>query len=86
MEPIVKRYLIRILNTISVSLLWLAINSTAGIMYDLAFIHEKVQLKNLLFYAWFLLSFVAFIWYVVWLWSKPLKQEGDEYPSDDQLL
>jgi hypothetical protein len=78
MEPIVKRYLIRILNTLSVGLFWLAINSTAGIMYDLAFVHDHIMLKNILFYIWFLLSLAGFIWYVVWLWSKPLKLDEDE--------
>lgn len=78
MEPRVKRYLIRILNTLSLGLLWMVINSTAGIMYDLAFIHEQIQLKNILFYAWFLLSLAAYLWYVVWLWKKPLGSEDDD--------
>ncbi len=41
MEPGIRKYLIRIVNTLSLGLLWLALNSTAGIMYDLAFVHEK---------------------------------------------
>jgi len=78
MEPGVKRYLIRILNTLSLGLLWLTINSTAGIMYDLAFIHDHITWKNILFYIWFLLSFAGYIGYVIWLWKKPLNLDQDE--------
>lgn len=72
MEPGVKEYLLRIVNTIALGLLWMATNSTAGIMYDLAFVHEKVRLGNVLFYVWFLLSLGAYLWYVIRLWRKPI--------------
>ncbi len=75
MEPGIKKYLIRILNTLSLGLLWLAVNSTAGIMYDLAFVHEHIMLKNVLFYVWFVISLVAYLWYVIWLWKKPIDFE-----------
>ncbi|SJZ80784.1 hypothetical protein SAMN04488132_104333 [Sediminibacterium ginsengisoli] len=77
MEPGVKEYMIRILNTLSVGLLWMAINSTAGIMYDLAFIHDHVRTVNILFYIWFVISLAAYLWYVFRLWRKPIK--FDEY-------
>ena len=72
MEPEVRQYLIRILNTLSVGLLWMVINSTLGIMYDLAFVHEHITTGNILFYIWFILSFGAFLWWVIRLWSKPI--------------
>jgi len=75
LEPGVRAYLIRILNTISVSLLWFTINTTAGIMYDYAFIHEKATMGNIIFYAWFIISLVAFLWYIIRLWKKPLNIE-----------
>lgn len=75
MEPGVREYLIRIVNTLSIGLLWMAINSTAGIMYKLAFVEEKLQWKNVLFYCWFLLSFAAFLWYIYRLWKKPIDFE-----------
>lgn len=75
MEPGVKEYLKRIVNTISLSLLWMVINSTAGIMYDWAFVHDKIRLGNVLFFTWFLLSLAALLWYVVRLWSKPIDFE-----------
>lgn len=75
MEPGIKEYLTRILNTLAVGLLWLAINTTAGIMYDHAFVHGEIDLGNILFYAWFLISLVAFLWWVIRLWKKPLHFE-----------
>lgn len=76
MEPGVKEYLIRILNTLSLGLLWMAINSTAGIMYDLAFVHNTITLGNVLFYGWFLVSLTAFLWYIIRLWRKPIDFEN----------
>ena len=75
MEPGVKEYLLRILNTISLGLLWMAINSTAGIMYDYAFVHDTITTGNILFYIWFLLSLTAYLWWVIRIWRKPLHFE-----------
>ena len=72
MEPGVRQYLIRILNTLSIGVLWMAINSTLGIMYDFAFVHEKISTSNILFYIWFILSLGTFLWWVIRLWSKPI--------------
>ncbi len=77
MEPGVREYLIRILNTISVGLLWLAINSTMGIMYDYAFIHDKLTAGNIIFYVWFISSLSLFLWWVIRLWSKPINFNED---------
>ncbi|MBV9988937.1 MAG: hypothetical protein JO301_14760 [Chitinophagaceae bacterium] len=75
MEPGVKKYLIRIVNTLSLGLLWMALNSTFGIMYDYAFIHDRLSIGNILFYTWFLASLTAFLWWVVKIWSKPINFE-----------
>ncbi len=75
MEPGVREYLIRILNTIAVGLLWMAINSTMGIMHDYAFIHERITTGNIVFYIWFIVSLTLFLWWVIRLWSKPIEFE-----------
>lgn len=75
MEPGVKQYLIRILNTLALGLLWMAINSTLGIMYDFAFVHEHVTTGNILFYIWFAISLAAYLWWVIRVWSKPIDFE-----------
>ena len=75
MEPGVKEYLLRIVNTISLGVVWMAINSTFGIMYDYAFIHEHITTGNIIFYIWFLISLVAFLWWLIRVWSKPIHFE-----------
>lgn len=75
MEPAARAYLIRIINTLSVGLIWLVINSTAGIMYGWAFPKEKISLGNILFYVWLAISFAGLLIYIIKLWSKPLDFE-----------
>jgi len=75
MEPGVREYMLRIVNTMSLGLLWMAINSTAGIMYDLAFINDHLRLGNILFYLWFVASLAVYLWWVIRLWRKPLHFE-----------
>jgi hypothetical protein len=74
-EPGVREYLMRILNTLSLGLLWMALNSTFGIMYQFAFVQEHVTLGNILFYCWFLISLSAYLWWVIRVWKKPLNIE-----------
>jgi len=75
MEPEIKEYLLRIAKTVFMCLLWMAVNSTIGIMFDLAFIHDKISLPNIIFYVWFVVTLALLVWYYVRLWKKPL---GDE--------
>lgn len=72
MEPEVRAYLIRIVNTISMSLLWMIINTTAGIKFGYAYWGNNFSTGNTLFYIWLTISFIAIIWYMKRLWSKPL--------------
>ena len=65
----------RIVNTLSVGLVWMVINTTLGIKNEYAFIQDKVTRGNIIFYAWFIISLVAFLWWVIRLWSKPIHFE-----------
>jgi hypothetical protein len=71
-EPGIREYLIRIINTISLALLWMGINTTAGIMFDYGFIHEHITTGNIIFYIWFVLSLSLFLWRIIKIWSKPI--------------
>ena len=75
MEPEIKEYLLRIAKTVFMCLLWMAVNSTIGIMFDLAFIHDNISLPNIIFYVWFVVTLALLVWYYVRLWKKPF---GDE--------
>lgn len=69
MEPEVREFLARISQTIGVVVLWMFINSTAGIMFGLAFIHNHITVGNVIFYIWFAASLVLMIWLLVKLWK-----------------
>jgi hypothetical protein len=56
MEPEVKNFLSKIVTSFSTGLLWLLINSTIGIYFNLAFFENKPSTGNYIFYVWFLVS------------------------------
>jgi len=72
LEPEIREYLIRIVNTIGIVILWMIINSTTGIMLGYAFMDGGLTLGNVIFYAWLLLSSAFVIRHLIKLWSKPL--------------
>ena len=71
MEQGIREFLKRILNAMSVALLWMLINATAGVKFKLGFPEGAVKLGNILFYIWFVASLVWLVWYIVRLWKKP---------------
>lgn len=70
MEPEVKEFLSRISLSIGLAVLWMSINSTAGIMYDLAFIHGHLSIGNIIFYIWFIASIVIMVRLYIRLWKN----------------
>lgn len=69
MEPEVREFLARISQTIGVVVLWMFINSTVGIMFDLAFVHDHITVGNIIFYLWFIVSIVLMVWLLRRLWK-----------------
>ena len=63
----IKEFLVRIVNTISVILVWMLINMCVGIYFDFAFFEHKPTIWNCLFYIWFIFSFT---WVIVHLKKK----------------
>ena len=85
MEPVIVAYFIRIVRSLSVGFLCLILDSTFGIMYNYAFINNKISLGNVLFYSWFLLSTIACAWYIIKLWKKPFHSEVDNHLDDSTI-
>lgn len=73
MDPEVKRYFRKIINSFSVGLLWLLSISTAGLFFDLAITGEGIKWYNIIFYAVALISFAGLIFYYYKVWSKKEK-------------
>jgi hypothetical protein len=70
MEPEAKKYLLKVLNSLSFGLLWLALNVLGGLYWGYAIIEEKLSLSNILYFAWFLLSLVALLYCYYRIWRK----------------
>jgi hypothetical protein len=70
MEPEVREFLQRVSFSIGIAAAWMFINSTAGIWFDLAFIHDHVSVGNIIFYIWFVASIVIMIWMYMRLWRR----------------
>ena len=70
MDPEVKKYFRKIMNSFSVGLIWMMTIATAGLFFRLGEIRNGIKWYNIFFYALFLLSFLALIFYFYKVWNK----------------
>ena len=70
MEPDIKKYLAKLLNSMSIVLIWLLINAMLRIYLELAFFNDCIQLVNIIFYVWFLASFIFLLYYLYKQWKN----------------
>lgn len=61
MEPEMVAFLKRVGKSLTVAFCWLAITATAAIKGDNAFVGDHVNLGNILFYVWLIVSIVMLI-------------------------
>lgn len=76
MEPEVKAFLALIINSLAMALLWMMVNMTAGVYYNLAFFEEQISIWNILYYIFFLTTFVMLVVYLRKKW-KGFKEIGE---------
>jgi hypothetical protein len=69
-DPDVKKFLLKVLNSISMSLLWLIACATGGIYYELGYSAGKPVIYTILFYAAMLISLLLLIRYLYNTWNK----------------
>ena len=77
MEPDVKAFLILIINTIAMGLIWLIINMTIGIYFNFAFFDQQPSLGNILYYIFFVVTLTLLLLYLRKKW-KGWKEPGEE--------
>ncbi len=77
MEPGIREFFKRLVTTISLLILWMAVNVTIGIKYNYAFFEDSVHWYNIVFYIWLIATFVALIWFYKKLWEKPIENLND---------
>lgn len=80
MDPEAVAFLRRIVKTLTIGFIWLALTCTFAIKGDNAFITGTLRLGNVLFYLWFIASVVALVFIYKKLWGSDLKfdQEKNE--------
>jgi len=76
MEPEVKAFLVLIIQSLWMVLLWMMVNMTAGIYFDLAFFEDRLSVWNVLYYIFLLSSFIMLILYLRKKW-KGFKEIGE---------
>ncbi len=72
MEPEMRAFFIRIVNTMCIIIVWMLLNATIGIMLQWGFIYDRITLGNIIFYTWLIASLVLSIWMIRNIWKKPL--------------
>jgi hypothetical protein len=70
MEPDVRKYLFKVLNSLCYGLLWLALNVLGGLYWGYATINGKLTVGNVLFFTWFILSLAALLYSYYRIWRK----------------
>lgn len=69
MEPEVKKYLKKVLNSFFVGAFWLITIATAGIFFRLGFIGDGIKWYNVLFYVVAILSVFFLVRYYSKVWK-----------------
>lgn len=69
MEQETRDFLIRIINTISIVLLWMLVNVFIGIYKGFAFFDGHPRWPNFLFYAFFLAGLIWMVRYLMKKWK-----------------
>ena len=69
MDPEVKRYFRKIMNSFAFGLLWMLTLSTAGLFFKLAYVEDHLRWYNIAFYVFCLVSFAALLWYYYHTWK-----------------
>ena len=67
-DPDVKKFLLKILNSISVVLMWMIASATAGIYYQLGY--GEPIIYTVIFYFLMVATFLLLIRYLYRTWTK----------------
>ena len=70
MEPEASAFLRRVGNSLAIGFVWLAVNATAAIKGDNAFIGDHLTIGNVLFYTWFIISIYILIIIYKKMWAN----------------
>ncbi len=72
MEPEAQEFLKRIVQTVSVGMLFLLLHMTFGLYLNWAFFENKPRIGNIIYYIVFLASLAGLIYFYYKLWKGKL--------------
>lgn len=70
MEPEVKDFLKKVLQSVFTGLLWMMINMIAGIYFGWMFINDKFSVGNIIFYTFLIVSLLLLIRFYYKIWKQ----------------
>ena len=73
MEPEAIAFLKRVALSIFLAFMWLAVNVTIGLKFNLAFAEQKISAGNIIYYIWLVASFIFLLLFYIRLWRNALK-------------
>jgi NADH:ubiquinone oxidoreductase subunit 3 (subunit A) len=74
-EPEVKDFLKRVLQTVSTGMLFLLTNMTFGLYFNWAFYSQEITAGNIIYYCFFISSFIGLLYYYYRLWKQRLSRK-----------
>jgi ABC-type glycerol-3-phosphate transport system permease component len=69
MEDDTRGFLVLIVNTIALVLMWMIANVLVGIYWGYAFYEMNVSWKNIIYYILSLATLVLLVWYITRKWK-----------------
>jgi hypothetical protein len=69
-DPDVKKFLLKVLNSVCLVLLWMMVCATAGIYFELGYTDGKPLIYTILFYAGMVISLLFLVRYLYKTWKK----------------
>lgn len=72
LDPALKRYFKKIINSFSFFLMWMLAVSTAGFYFDLAIVHGSLRWYNMAFYITSFLLLLLFLRFLYKTWREEL--------------
>ena len=74
-DPEVRKFFIRIINSVALGLFWMMACATAGIYFKLAYFNGQPVINNILFYAGMAITLFLLVRYLLRVW----KNDGTRY-------
>jgi hypothetical protein len=69
-DPDVKKFLLKVLNSISLVLFWMMACATAGIYFELGYTIGKPVIYPILFYSFMAITLFLLIRHLIKLWNQ----------------